>query len=101
MAPSKEQENNTSTGSFMDGPKPAAPIPKYEPGTDPVLKDRLRNTSSVTPVQSVPSTVEDDGFTVAGVEGRIDRRKANVAGKLVDTDPDQALRVIRNWLMEE
>lgn len=103
MAQSNEQDKDTSTGSFMVGPKPAAPIPKYEPGTDPVLKDRLRASSAVTsamPTGSAANSVENDSFTVAGIEGRIDRNTANVAGKLVDTDPDQALRVIRNWLLQ-
>jgi hypothetical protein len=37
---------------------------------------------------------------VAGIDGKIDRRKANIANRIVDTDPGQALRVIRNWLAQ-
>ncbi|NIZ00361.1 hypothetical protein [Thalassospira lucentensis] len=104
MAKSHDQDKGPSTGSFMNGPKPAAPFPKYEPGTDPVLTDRLPTSSAITsaPPAGVPDSLpESDSFTVAGIEGRIDRNKAHVAGKLVDTDPDQALRVIRNWLLKE
>ncbi len=38
-------------------------------------------------------------LNIAGIEGKIDRKKANVATKMVDNDPDQALRVIRNWML--
>lgn len=85
--------------SFLPGPKPAAPIPRYESGSDQNLRDRLRATSSAA--SSVPAEIDQDGFSVAGVEGMIDRKKANVAARIVETDPDQALRVIRNWLLEE
>ncbi|MEQ9348208.1 MAG: hypothetical protein RIG26_17370 [Thalassospira sp.] len=83
----------------MDGPKPTAPIPRYEPGSDAGLHDRLRGSSSATSM--IPVNDDPDGFSVAGIEGMIDRRKANVAAKVVETDPDQALRVIRNWLLQD
>ena len=83
----------------MDGPKPTAPIPRYEPGSDAGLRDRLRGSSSATLM--IPLNDDPDGFSVAGIEGMIDRRKANVAAKVVETDPDQALRVIRNWLLQD
>lgn len=92
--------SKTENGSaFMSGPKPGAPIPKYEPGSDRALRERLRNTSSATPIDHAP--VEQDAFNIAGIEGRIDRKKANIAARLVDSDPDQALRVIRNWLSND
>ncbi|MDG4717469.1 MULTISPECIES: hypothetical protein [Thalassospira] len=83
----------------MKGPKPTAPIPKYEPGTDVALRERLQGTSATPSV--IAAGQEANGISVAGIEGMIDRRKANVAAKLVDTDPDRALRIIRNWLVEE
>ncbi len=92
----KQQSQESGGATFMKGPKPTAPIPKYEPGSDTVLRERLRATTSVIPAQE-----DAAGISVAGIEGMIDRRKANVAAKLVDTDPDQALRIIRNWLVEE
>lgn len=85
--------------SYMAGPKPGAPIPRYEPGTDKGLRDRLRGSAASNAV--APMADAQDGFTVAGVEGMIDRKKANVAARIVDADPDQALRVIRNWLLED
>ncbi|WP_246878878.1 hypothetical protein [Thalassospira sp. ER-Se-21-Dark] len=42
---------------------------------------------------------DQDRFNLAGIDGMIDRKKANVAARIVDTDPEQALRVIRNWLL--
>lgn len=83
----------------MAGPKPTAPIPRYEPGTDQGLRDRLKVSSASSAIAPVEN--DDGGFSVAGVEGMIDRKKANVAAKIVDTDPDQALRVIRNWLLQD
>ncbi len=83
----------------MAGPKPSAPIPRYEPGSDENLRDRLRGTSSTTSM--IPIGDDPDGLNVAGIEGMIDRKKANVAAKIVETDPDQALRVIRNWLLQD
>ena len=80
----------------MAGPKPSAPIPRYEPGLDKELRDRLLTSSS-----AVPNNDDQDGFNVSGIEGRIDRKKANIAARIVDKDPDQALRVIRNWLLED
>ncbi|MFV1851450.1 MAG: hypothetical protein ACMZ66_12175 [Thalassospira sp.] len=99
MAPSDNATKPNTGPSYMAGPKPGAPIPRYEPGTDTGLRDRLRTSSASTAV--APITDGEDGFTVPGVEGMIDRKKANVAAKIVDTDPDQALRVIRNWLLQD
>jgi flagellar biosynthesis/type III secretory pathway M-ring protein FliF/YscJ len=102
MTQSDNPDNSDETDdgpSFLPGPKPLAPIPRYESGSDQRLRDKLRGTSSV--VSDVPVTDDNGGFSVAGIEGRIDRKKANVAAKLVETDPDKALRVIRNWLLEE
>lgn len=75
---------------YLPGPKPLAPIPRYLPGSSPV-RDRPDDDGNRS---------DADGFTVAGVEGEIDRRKANIANRIVDTDPGQALRVIRNWLAQ-
>lgn len=83
----------------MTGPKPTAPIPKYEPGTDLALRERLRGTSATPTV--IAAGENTNRISVAGIEGMIDRRKANIAARLVDTDPDRALRIIRNWLIEE
>jgi len=83
----------------MAGPKPSAPTPRYEPGSDASLRDRLQGTSSATSM--IPVNDDPDGLDVAGIEGMIDRKKANVAAKIVETDPDQALRVIRNWLLQD
>ena len=99
MTESAKKQTQSIPAPFMGGPKPAAPIPKYEPGSDAALRDRLRGTSSATSI--VPVQNDADGISVAGIEGMIDRKKANVATKLVEADPDQALRIIRNWLLEE
>ncbi len=82
----------SSDPGYMSGPKPLAPIPRYEPGS---LPDRRRHSDGGD------HDAEDGSFSVAGIEGRIDRRKANVANRIVDTDPDQALRVIRSWLAQD
>ena len=95
----KQQSKESGGAAFMKGPKPTAPIPKYEPGSDTVLRERLRATTATPSV--IPAREDANGISIAGIEGMIDRRKANVAAKLVDTDPDQALRIIRNWLVEE
>ena len=100
VVPMTQSDNVDKTGdgpSFLPGPKPAPPIPRYESGSDSRLRDRLRATTAGV------STVADDNdrFSLAGIEGKIDRRKANVAARIVDTDPEQALRVIRNWLLED
>ncbi|WP_404422725.1 hypothetical protein [Thalassospira australica] len=90
MVDKSDLSNGAKVGDgYLPGPKPCAPIPRYEPGTSP---DR-RHTPSLSDANS-----EGEGFSVAGIEGRIDRRKANIASHMVDTDPDQALRVIRHWL---
>ncbi len=100
MAQSDKPTTENPGAAYMAGPKPAAPIPRYEPGTDPALRDRLQAGSAIaSPVIAPASNTET--FTLAGIEGRIDRRKAKVAGKLVDDDPEQALRVIRHWLVED
>ena len=85
--------------SFLSGPKPAAPIPRYESGSDSRLCDRLRGTA--THLSDVSGAQDKDGFSLAGIDGRIDRKKANIAARMVDTEPEQALRVIRNWLLED
>lgn len=101
MTQSDDSNHPSEAASFLPGPKPAAPIPRYEPGSDARLRDRLRGSATDTSMIPVADGADDPGgFSVAGVEGMIDRKKANVAAKLVDTDPDQALRVIRNWLLE-
>jgi flagellar biosynthesis/type III secretory pathway M-ring protein FliF/YscJ len=95
-----QSDNVDKTGdgpSFLPGPKPAAPIPRYESGTDSRLRDRLCGTTAG--VLNVSD--DDDRFSLAGIDGKIDRKKANVAARVVDTDPEQALRVIRNWLLED
>lgn len=99
MAQSDNEAQQGVEASFMDGPKPSAPIPRYEPGSDAGLRDRLRGSSLDTSI--IPINAEVDGFSVSGIEGMIDRKKANVAAKMVEADPDQALRVIRNWLLED
>ena len=74
----------SSDPGYLPGPKP------YQPGSSP---GRHR-----------PNDEGDDidaySFSVAGIDGKIDRRKANIANRIVDTDPGQALRVIRNWLAQ-
>ncbi|WP_417828401.1 hypothetical protein [Thalassospira sp.] len=99
-----EKTNKVDDGpSFLAGPKPAAPIPRYEPGSDANLRNRLRGTTSGKATgterdeaQYMPDAAD---LNIAGIEGKIDRKKANVATKMVDNDPDQALRVIRNWML--
>jgi hypothetical protein len=99
MTTSEDKDKSDAGPSYMAGPKPSAPIPRYEPGSDKALRERLNASSSSGAV--VPYQEAEDGFSVAGIEGMIDRKKANVAAKIVETDPDQALRVIRNWLLED
>jgi len=102
VVPMTQSENVDKTGdgpSFLPGPKPAAPIPRYESGSDSRLRERLRGTTAG--VSNVSVSDDKDGFSLAGIDGKIDRKKANVAARIVDTDPEQALRVIRNWLLEE
>nr|WP_254869902.1 hypothetical protein [Thalassospira sp. HF15] len=99
MTQSDNSDQTDDGASFLPGPKPAAPIPRYESGSDQALRERLRGLSMS--VGSLPVGQDTDGFSVAGIEGMIDRKKANVAAKIVETDPDQALRVIRNWLLED
>ncbi|RCK49500.1 hypothetical protein TH30_04140 [Thalassospira profundimaris] len=99
MAQSDKKNRQDHGASFMKGPKPLAPIPRYEPGSDDALRDRLNSTSATS--SFAPVDIDADGINVAGIEGMIDRKKANVAAKIVDTDPDQALRIIRNWLLQE
>ncbi|WP_052065452.1 hypothetical protein [Thalassospira australica] len=99
MTRSDDPDQPNGAPSFLPGPKPMAPIPRYEPGSDTRLRDQLRG--STTTGSMIPVNDDPDNFSVAGVEGMIDRKKANIAAKLVDTDPDQALRVIRNWLLED
>lgn len=99
MTQSDNPDNTADGPSFLPGPKPAAPIPRYESGSDSRLRERLRGTA--TDLSTVPVDEDANGFSVAGVEGMIDRKKANVAARIVETDPDQALRVIRNWLLED
>lgn len=99
-----EKTNKADDGlSFFAGPKPAAPIPRYEPGSDANLRNRLRGTTSgmatgteLGKAQYIPDAGD---LNVEGIDGKIDRKKANVAAKIVENDPDQALRVIRNWLL--
>ena len=99
MTQSYNSDRADDGASFLPGPKPTAPIPRYEPGSDQALRERLRGTSMT--VDALPAGQDKTGFSVAGIEGMIDRKKANVAAKIVETDPDQALRVIRNWLLED
>lgn len=81
----------SSDPGYLSGPKPLAPIPRYEPGSS---VDRYRPDDR-------GHDSDADSFSVAGIEGKIDRRKANIANRIVDTDPGQALRVIRNWLAQD
>ncbi|KXJ55403.1 MAG: hypothetical protein AXW12_01260 [Thalassospira sp. Nap_22] len=100
VVPMTQSDNSDKTGngpSFLPGPKPAAPIPRYESGSDSRLRERLRATTAG--VSHVSGSDDQDRFNLAGIDGMIDRKKANVAARIVDTDPEQALRVIRNWLM--
>jgi len=99
MTHSDNPDQTKDGPSFLPGPKPAGPIPRYESGSDPGLRERLRGTAR--DVAALPAVSDADGFSVAGIEGMIDRKKANVAAKIVETDPDQALRVIRNWLLDD
>lgn len=99
-----EKTNKVEGGSsFLAGPKPAAPIPRYEPGSDANLRNRLRGTTSGKATgteRDEAQYIPDAGdLNVEGIDGKIDRKKANVAAKIVENDPDQALRVIRNWLL--
>ncbi len=88
---------DTAQSGHLPGPKPMAPIPRYDPV---ILPDRRRDPDqsggAVGAVAGQNTGIEN--FSVAGIEGRIDRRKANVASRVVDSDPEQALRVIRSWL---
>ena len=80
----------SSDPGYLPGPKPSAPIPRYQPGSSP---GRHRPNDEGDDIDSY-------SFSVAGIDGKIDRRKANIANRIVDTDPGQALRVIRNWLAQ-
>lgn len=102
VAPMTQSEKTNKDGNgapFLAGPKPAAPIPRYEPGSDESLSNRLRASTAETELGE-PQYISDAGdLSIAGIEGKIDRKKANVAARIVESDPDQALRVIRNWLL--
>ncbi|MFH1803734.1 MAG: hypothetical protein ABID63_02465 [Pseudomonadota bacterium] len=69
------------------GEKPKPPFPRYVPGSHPVMPET--------------SGGGQDGISLAQVEGRIDRRTATMAAKLVDAAPEEALRVIRTWLHQD
>jgi len=97
MTQSDNSDKTADGPSFLPGPKPAAPIPRYESGSDSRLRERLRATTAG--VSHVSGSGDQDRFSLDGIDGMIDRKKANVAARIVDTDPEQALRVIRNWLL--
>ncbi|WP_417835729.1 hypothetical protein [Thalassospira tepidiphila] len=63
------------------------------------MRERLHATTAG--VSHVSGSGDQDRFSLAGIDGMIDRKKANVAARIVDTDPEQALRVIRNWLLDD
>lgn len=86
-------------GHRFAGAEACCADPRYESGSDPGLRERLRGKAR--DAAAIPAVSDADGFSVAGIEGMIDRKKANVAAKIVETDPDQALRVIRNWLLDD
>lgn len=99
MTQSDDSDKTGDGSSFLPGPKPAAPIPRYESGSDSRLRERLHATTAG--VSHVSGSGDQDRFSLAGIDGMIDRKKANVAARIVDTDPEQALRVIRNWLLDD
>ncbi len=44
---------------------------------------------------------EDGGIDIANIEGRVKDSSIRKIGEIVETHPEEALAIIRNWLYQE
>ncbi|MCC9620824.1 hypothetical protein LPB41_03885 [Thalassospira sp. MA62] len=106
MTSSDFDRKEPQPGPFMPGPKPAAPIPQLDAQAHDALRAQLSKSTAVTPPTTSPTGVPTDQtdlidtVRIKGIDGNINRKNATATARLVDADPGQALRVIRNWLFE-
>lgn len=92
-----------ATGVRHLGEKPQPPFERYVPGRGQRSAGVGVNGKNGPSVPFVPGADQESAvsFYLDGVEGRIDRRKANIANRLVETAPEEALQVIRRWLHQD